>query len=101
MQITYQAKALTLAQCVGDEPDPNRMPTIVQTDDLTSYTKAGLFHIGNATVTIDYLEKVDISARQLDSLKAKLQEVRAENQRRENAILDQISKLQALTFEKA
>ena len=55
--------------------------------------------IGTAVVTVTLFPKEERHAKELSSLNAKLQEVRAENQQRENAILDQISKLQALTHE--
>jgi hypothetical protein len=61
----------------------------------------GYVEVGEATIEVTLHSSEVIAASQLDSLKAKLQEVRAENQQRENAILDQISKLQALTFEPA
>jgi hypothetical protein len=38
---------------------------------------------------------------QLEALKAELQKVRAENQQRENAILDRISKLTAIEYTEA
>lgn len=38
-------------------------------------------------------------AAKLESLQAKLQTVRAENQQRENAILDKISKLTAISYD--
>lgn len=55
--------------------------------------------IGTAVITVTLFPKDELHAKQLAQLNEKLQEVRAENQQRENAILDQISKLQALTFE--
>lgn len=39
-----------------------------------------------------------VMAAKLAALKDQLQAVRAENQQRENAILDQISKLQAIDY---
>lgn len=55
--------------------------------------------VGVAAITVTLHPKDDIVAKQLDGLNAQLQKVRAENQQRENAILDQISKLQAITYE--
>lgn len=101
MQITYQAKAMTLVEYANNEPDSESIPTIRGNDELGYYLKDGWVVIGNATVTVDYLEPTDIAAQQMDALKAKLQSVRAENQQRENAILDQISKLQAISYEAA
>jgi macrodomain Ter protein organizer (MatP/YcbG family) len=55
--------------------------------------------VGVAAITVTLHPKDDIVAKELDGLNAQLQKVRAENQQRENAILDRISKLQAITYE--
>lgn len=100
MQITYEAKALTIAQCADHEPDADLLPVIRAVNEMDTYSaERGWIVIGNATVTVDFFDKAEIKSQQMDALKAQLQTVRAENQQRENAILDQISKLQALTFE--
>ena len=100
MQITYKAHAITKPEYMR-KPSPEHMPTLVDADDIGRYTKLGWMLIGNATVTVDFLSDEEMAAQKLDALRAELQTVRAENQKRENAILDQISKLQALTFEQA
>lgn len=61
----------------------------------------GWVHVGTAHITVDLLPQDQIQSAQLAALKAKLQEVRAENQQRENAILDAISKLTALEYVEA
>lgn len=65
-------------------------------DDVGEWVK-----VGTARITVDLLPVEDMQSAQLAALKAKLQEVRAENQQRENAILDAISKLQALEYVEA
>jgi hypothetical protein len=55
--------------------------------------------VGEATVTVKLYPHDKIVSKELDGLKTQLQAVRAENQQRENAILDRISKLQAIDFE--
>jgi len=55
--------------------------------------------VGVAAITVTLHHKDDIVAKELDGLNAQLQKVRAENHMRENAILDRISKLQAITYE--
>lgn len=57
------------------------------------YQKIGAAHV---VLTIDPQDK--ILANHLAALQTQLQTVRAENQQRENAITDQISKLQAIAF---
>lgn len=59
---------------------------------------AGWSEVGTAEITVTFFPIDAIVAKELDGLKTQLQKVRAENQERENAILDQISKLQALEY---
>lgn len=54
--------------------------------------------VGFAEVTVTLFSRDEVVSKELDSLNAQLQKVRAENQQRENAILDRISKLQALDY---
>jgi hypothetical protein len=62
-------------------------------------TDTGWIEVGTATINVRLLKPDLMLSRQLDGLKNQLQIVRAENQQRENAILDRISKLQAIGFE--
>ena len=102
MKHTYEMLAITLAEYADGEPDANFAPTLRAKDEAEGhYLKDGWVVIGSATVTVEYLSKEERQSKQLVALKEKLQTVRAENQKRENAILDQISKLQALTFVEA
>lgn len=55
--------------------------------------------IGDTEVVITFRQPEEIVRGQLDSLKTQLQQERADSQMRQNAILDQISKLQALEWE--
>jgi hypothetical protein len=52
--------------------------------------------IGTAVVTVTLLSKEELHNTQLTALNKALDNVRAENQVRENAILDRISKLTAI-----
>ena len=54
--------------------------------------------IGVATISITLHPQDDIVSKELQGLNAQLQKVRADNVMRENAILDRISKLQALEY---
>jgi len=96
--VIYQAHALTVAD---RPPSDLNMPVVVQQEDLKSYLGSGWVVTGKATITVEYLDQEEIQAQQLCALKDQLQIVRAENQQRENAILDQISKLSSLTYEAA
>jgi UDP-N-acetylglucosamine 2-epimerase len=55
--------------------------------------------VGTAEVVVTFHPREAVVAKELEGLQAQLQKVRAENQYRENAILDRISNLQALTYE--
>lgn len=59
----------------------------------------GYTQIGTAEITLTLLPASDMHGQQLKALKEQLQDVRAENQRKENYLLDKISKLSALTYE--
>ncbi len=63
------------------------------------WIKDGYVHVANATVTLERLDDKTIRKQQLAGLTVALAAVRADNQKRENAILDQISKLSAIGYE--
>jgi hypothetical protein len=54
--------------------------------------------VGTAEVTVTFHPRDTVVAKELEGLKAQLKRVRADNHLRENAILDRISKLQAITY---
>ena len=102
MQITYTAYAYF-------DPKYTPLDNILKGKDKPSLTssepgsdsyieRAGYVHIGTATVTLEIHSQDKIVADQIKALNAQLQAVRAESQQKENAILLQISKLQALTM---
>lgn len=62
-------------------------------------TESGWNEVGIAEVTITFHPIETVAAKELEALKKQLEKVRAENHVRENAILDRISKLQAITYE--
>jgi len=98
MQVTFEAQAyIDKFTRLEDVTNGKRLPLLAQST-AEYWEKSGYTLIGTATVTIELHTEDQILASQLDALKAQLQTVRADNQQRENAILDQISKLQALTF---
>ena len=59
---------------------------------------SSLIPIGTAEVTVTINEKVDVTGHLVAALNKELATVRAENQQRENVILDKIRNLQALEF---
>jgi hypothetical protein len=58
----------------------------------------GWAEVGAAEITVTFFPRDTVVAKELDGLKQQLEKVRAENHMRENAILDRISKLQAITY---
>ena len=102
MQITYTAHAYF-------NPAYTKLDNILKGKDTPSLSRSepgsgsyfeceGYVHIGTATVTLEIHSQDKIVAGQINALNAQLQAVRAESQQKENAILLQISKLQALTM---
>jgi hypothetical protein len=59
----------------------------------------GWVEVGVATITVTFHPREELVAKELEGLNTHLQKVRAENHMRENAILDRISKLQAITYD--
>jgi hypothetical protein len=59
----------------------------------------GWAEVGIATITVEFYPREELVSKELDGLKVQLEKVRADNQQRENAILDRISKLLAVTYE--
>lgn len=97
MEITFKAFAYK-----DEFTDMDRIESGKAMPYIISYPSSSVgSQIGTAVVTVTLYPANDIQAKELDRLNKQLQEVRAENQQRENAILDQISKLQALTFQAA
>lgn len=99
MQVQFTAKAYLSSYIdITEVANSSHMPMICNSD--SGYLeKQGYTQIGTATVTIELHTNDQIMAAKLESLQAKLQTVRAENQERENAILDKISKLQAISYD--
>ena len=54
--------------------------------------------VGIAEITVTFHPREDIVTKELEGLNKQLEKVRADNQWRENVILDRISKLQALEY---
>lgn len=81
----------------GDEKGAGAMLTY-SPSDMTSY---GWTRVGDAEVTITLAPHEEQVAQAVRTLQMQLQAERAESQQRQNAILERISKLQALTYEAA
>ena len=65
------------------------------------FEREGSPMIGTATVVIEFFKEDQIVGKQVDALRKQLEVMRAEHQRAQNALIDKISKLQALTFVEA
>ena len=75
------------------------LPSISKEEHDSWYAEQGYPMIGSVTVTLTLYSKDKLVRGQIEALNAKLQKERADSQVRQNAIMDQISKLQALTFD--
>lgn len=102
MQITYTAyayfdpKYTPLDNILKGKDTP--VLSSISTGSGGYMERDGYVHIGTATVTLEIHSQDKIVAGQIKALNDQLQAVRAESQQKENAILLQISKLQALTM---
>ena len=97
MQVQFTAKAyLPTYARMEDVVNGSEMPLIGHGNDNSYFMRQGYALIGTAKVTIELHTEDKILADKLDAL---LQTVRAENQQRENAILEQISKLTAISYD--
>lgn len=97
MKHTYKKLAVDILE-PGEGPNEKYCPSLIEEGSLKSYTPNGFVVVGEATVTVEYLDPATIHKNQLTAINAELQEVRANNQKRENEVLDKLSKLQALTY---
>lgn len=100
MQVQFTAKAyLPSWNDISQVANGSVMPVICDPRHSGYYEQQGYALIGTAITTIELHTEDRVLAAKLEALQAKLQTVRAENQRRENAILDQISKLTAISHD--
>ena len=76
-----------------------QIPSISQKEHDSWYAKEGYPMIGSVTITLSLYSNDKIVQGQIEALNTELQKERADSQVRQNAILNQISKLQALTFD--
>lgn len=97
MKHTYKKLAVDILE-PGESPNNKYCPNLCEEDAFNSYEKSGFVVVGEATVTVEYFDDATIHKSQLTAINAELQAVRADNQKRENEVLDKLSKLQALTY---
>lgn len=99
MQIKFEGHAWAHQEVnLNDILSGKKAPTTTTNkwEDFTGYT-----YLGPCVISVECAPVDDVVTAHVEELKRSLQHVRADNQRRENAILDQISKLQALTYVEA
>lgn len=100
MQVEFEAKAFMSKYVSIDEiANGKSMPLVAQFGNRLAGD--GYTHIGTARVIITIDPQDKIVSNQIAALRQQLQTVRAEHQREQNALIDQISKLEALTFDGA
>lgn len=94
--ITYAAHAYMWSWDSLDDIKAGRVKPYVS--ERLKDDDSSLIPIGTAEVTVTINEKVDVTGHLVAALNKELKQVRAENQQRENQILDKIRNLQALEF---
>lgn len=100
MQFTYEASVYIDLQWNSLESviKGKSQPMIADKDGSTYFDREGYARIGTATVTVELFSENEIVAGQISALNQALQKERAESQQRQNAILESISKLQAINY---
>ena len=101
MQVQFKQSAyLNLKyNSIKDVIDGHCTPMMSGADGSEYFESQGYVRIGTANATLEIFSEDDIASNQLETLQRQLQTVRAENQQRENAILDQIGKLTAISYD--
>lgn len=79
----------------GDEKSAVQSMSYYRSETMESQ---GWVRVGMATVEVEIFPTDQLQNQQLATLTAQLEKERAESQVRQNAILDRISKLQALSY---
>ena len=98
MEIEFDAGVFIGKYMRLEDVASGRSKPMVTTADMTG---SGFTRIGTAKVTATLFSKDAVVQSQISGLQRELAQERAASQKRQNFILDQISKLQALTFEPA
>lgn len=103
MQITFTAHAWvdTKYNSLEEVLKGKRPPSVsaLGPNEGSHYEDSGAAYLGPVTCTVNVNSRDEMVNQQIKALNKNLQKVRAEAQQRENAILLQISKLQALTLD--
>lgn len=81
-----------------DITEGRHIPALSPEENDSWHEKQGYPMVGKVSFTLTLNSPDKIVQGQIEALNKKLQAERAESQQRQNAILNQISKLQALTF---
>lgn len=98
MEITYNATAyLGSYQNLENIVRGDLMPVLAMGDENPYFEGEGYPKIGTAVLTVTLHSNDKIVSGQIEALNTQLQKMRAEHQKAQNAILDKISKLQAIT----
>lgn len=101
MKVTYQAKAYMSKYDTLDSIAAGKDNPVLTTCGGSYLESQGYALIGIAEVTVTLHSADEVIQNQISALQAQLQKQRAEAYRAEQAILERISKLQAITYEPA
>lgn len=101
MKFTYQAFVFASKYApINDIATGLTQPMLAEEKD-GYFAREGYPLIGTAEVTVTLHSSDEIVQNQIASLQTQLQDARAQAHKAEQAILEKISKLQALTYEPA
>ena len=101
MKITYTAFVFASKYDSIDDIANGQTRPMLADDSNGYFAREGYPLIGTAEVTVTLHSSDEIVQNQIAALQAQLQDARAQAHQAEQAILERISKLQALTYEPA
>jgi hypothetical protein len=90
-------KSMTELKQIAIIGEPNEAVDYVNYSNI-DMSNSGWVDIGIASITVTLADTETVIAKQVGALQQELKNARAEAQMRENAILDQISKLTAINY---
>ena len=98
MKVSFDAQVFLPSYYTLEDVASGRHMPLISLGDENYFKNQGYPKIGTAVVTVTLHSADAIVASQIEALNEQLQAMRAEHQRAQNAILDKISKLQAITY---
>lgn len=99
MKVEFTGLAVLPPYMVAKSVEDGSYAPMFTPGDKNNMAAHGYSVVGTATLVVELHDPKDIHAGKVAALQEQLQAVRADNHRKENAILDAISKLQAIDYD--